>query len=125
LPKTVLRTVLAMTVLKRLKSLEDLKELFPDAGKGVPERARTSAHTVTDGRGRQVRVRLETGGRKGKSVTVVSGLGHDPQTMERIARVLKQLCGAGGTVKEGTIEVQGDQRERVGAYLKESGYAVR
>lgn len=56
---------------------------------------------------------------------MVSGLGHDPQTMERIARALKQHCGAGGTVKEGTIEIQGDQRERVGAYLTESGYTVR
>jgi translation initiation factor 1 len=80
---------------------------------------------VTNGKGRPVQIRLETGGRKGKAVTVVSGLGHDPQTMERIARALKQLCGAGGTVKEGTIEVQGDQRERVEAYLKESGYTVR
>jgi translation initiation factor 1 len=114
-----------MTAQKRLRSLEDLKELLPDAGKGVPERAVKSASTVTDGRGRQVRVRLETGGRKGKAVTVVAGLGHDPQTMERIARALKQLCGAGGTVKEGTIEVQGDQRERVSGYLRESGYAVR
>jgi translation initiation factor 1 len=114
-----------MAVQKRLQSLEDLKVLLPETGKTVPEPAGKRLATVTDGKGRPVRIRLETGGRKGKAVTVVSGLGHDPQTMERIARALKQHCGAGGTVKDGTIEIQGDQRERVGAYLTESGYAVR
>ncbi len=114
-----------MAVQKRLHSLEDLKALLPDTGKVVPAPEGKRPGTVTDGKGRQVRIRLETGGRKGKAVTVVSGLGHDPQTMERIARALKQHCGAGGTVKEGTIEIQGDQRERVGAYLAESGYVVR
>ena len=110
---------------KRLHALEDLKALLPDAGEPAPAREEKRPGTVTDGKGRQVRIRLETGGRKGKAVTVVSGLGHDPQTMERIARALKQHCGAGGTVKEGTLEIQGDQRERVGAYLQHSGYVVR
>lgn len=114
-----------MAVQKRLHSLEDLRTLLPDAGNTAPEPAGKRPTTVTEGKGRAVRIRLETGGRKGKAVTVVSGLGHDPQTMERIARALKQHCGAGGTVKEGTIEIQGDQRERVGAYLTESGYTVR
>lgn len=110
---------------KRLHALEDLKALLPESAQAAPAQGGKRPDTVTDGRGRQVRIRLETGGRKGKAVTVVSGLGHDPQTMERIARALKQHCGAGGTVKEGTIEIQGDQRERVGAYLQQSGYVVR
>ncbi len=114
-----------MALQKRLHALEDLKALLPDAGPEVPDRAGKRPGAVTDGKGRQVRVRLETGGRKGKTVTVVSGLGHDPHTMERIARALKQHCGAGGTVKEGTIEIQGDQRERVETYLQQSGYVVR
>ena len=71
-----------------------------------------------DGKGSTVHVLLDTRGRKGKSVTIVSGLRHNPATMEEIARILKQYCGAGGTVKEGKIEVQGDQRDRVSAKLK-------
>jgi len=69
-------------------------------------------------------VSLDTHGRKGKSVTIVNGLKHNPATMEGIARMLKQHCGAGGTVKEEKIEIQGDQRNRVSAKLKELNYTV-
>ncbi len=67
---------------------------------------------------------LDTHGRKGKSVTIVNGLKHNPVTMEGIARMLKQHCGTGGTVKEEKIEIQGDQRNRVSAKLKELNYTV-
>ncbi len=77
-----------------------------------------------DGKGRKVRVWLDTQGRKGKTVTVVSGLQHNPDTKEDIARILKQHCGAGGTVKDGNIEIQGDQRKRVGEKLAEMNYVV-
>ena len=77
-----------------------------------------------DGKGKSVRISLDTQGRKGKSVTVVSGLQHNPQTMEDLARILKQHCGAGGTVKDGKIEIQGDQRSRVAEKLKSLNYAV-
>jgi len=87
------------------------------------------ANTVTakhrhDGKGNKVYVSLDMHGRKGKSVTIVSGLQHNPTTMEEIARILKQFCGAGGTVKEGKIEIQGDQRDRVSAKLRELNYTV-
>ena len=55
----------------------------------------------------------------------MSGLQHNPSTLEDIARILKQHCGAGGTVKEGTIEIQGDQRARVTEKLKELNYTVQ
>jgi translation initiation factor 1 len=77
-----------------------------------------------DGKGNTIQVLLDTHGRKGKSVTIVSGLRHNPATMEEIARILKQYCGAGGTVKQGKIEVQGDQRDRVSAKLKDLNYKV-
>ncbi len=78
-----------------------------------------------DGKGKKVRVWLDTQGRKGKMVTVVSGLMHNPHTMNDLARILKQHCGAGGTVKNGNIEVQGDQRKRVEEKLKELNYGVK
>ena len=78
-----------------------------------------------DGKGKKVKVWLDTKGRKGKVVTIVSGLMHNPDTMEDIARMLKQHCGAGGTVKNGTIEIQGDQRERVINKLKALNYEIR
>lgn len=72
-----------------------------------------------------VRVLLDKKGRKGKIVTIVSGLQHNPTTMEEIARVLKQHCGAGGTVKDGNIEIQGDQIARVKEKLREINYIVK
>jgi translation initiation factor 1 len=78
-----------------------------------------------DGKGRAVHVLLDTHGRKGKSVTIVSGLRHNLATMENIGRILKQYCGAGGTIKEGKIEIQGDQRERVIEKLTQMHYVVK
>ncbi len=63
--------------------------------------------------------------RKGKTVTVISGLQHDPATFEEILRGLKKLCGAGGTFKAGEIEIQGDQRETIKTRLAEMGYKVK
>ncbi len=77
------------------------------------------------GQGKSVHVKLDTHGRKGKRVTLVIGLQHNPDTMEEIARILKQHCGSGGTVKEGVIEIQGDQRARVTDKLKELNYVVK
>ncbi len=78
-----------------------------------------------DGKGKSVRIRLDMQGRKGKTVTLIEGLQHNPATMEEIARILKQECGAGGTVKGMTIEIQGDQRARVTRKLSEMNYVVR
>jgi translation initiation factor 1 len=71
------------------------------------------------------RVALDRKGRGGKSVTVVSGLRHDPATLEALLKKLKQQCGAGGALKDGAIEIQGDQRERVAAALAAMGYGVK
>ena len=77
-----------------------------------------------DGNGKTVRISLDKKGRKGKSVTIIAGLQHNPQTMELLAKMLKQFCGAGGTVKEGKIEIQGDQRIKVMEKLQEMNYRV-
>jgi translation initiation factor 1 len=110
-----------MTSKKKLTSLEDLGQLLPESER-LAASSPTRAH---DGKGKEVRVVLDTKGRKGKAVTVVSGLRHNPTTMEDIARILKQHCGAGGTVKEGVIEIQGDQRARVSSKLRAMNYIVK
>src|SRR6185295_9273288 len=55
--------------------------------------------------------------RAGKTVTVISGLRHDPATLQALLTTLKQRCGAGGALKGGELEIQGDHRERVAAVL--------
>ena len=109
----------------KLRSLSDLNELLPESERGKSASDQHARSQVHDGKGKPVHIALDTKGRKGKSVTVVSGLQHNPATMEEIARILKQYCGAGGTVKSGNIEIQGDQRARVGEKLREMNYVVR
>ena len=62
-----------------------------------------------------VRVGRSSSGRRGKTVTIVTGL--PPGELAATARELKRLCGSGGAVKDGTIEIQGDHRERIVAAL--------
>ena len=69
-----------------------------------------------------VTVRLDTKSRRGKAVTLVSGLGLAPTALAELGRTLKAFCGSGGTVEEGEILVQGDHREKIVARLTELGY---
>lgn len=63
--------------------------------------------------------------RRGKTVTVIGGLQHDPATFEALLKKLKQQCGAGGTFKDGELEIQGDHRERVATALAAIGYKIK
>jgi translation initiation factor 1 len=64
-----------------------------------------------------VRVGRSSSGRRGKTVTIVTGL--PPAELAATAKELKRLCGSGGAVKDGTVEIQGDHRERIVAALAE------
>ena len=72
-----------------------------------------------------VRVGRETKGRKGKGVTVITGVPLDGDALDGLATRLKKRCGSGGTVHEGVIEIQGDHRDAVVAELAKLGYAVK
>jgi translation initiation factor 1 len=72
-----------------------------------------------------VRVGLETKGRKGKGVTVVTGVPLAGDALEELATRLKKRCGSGGTVHAGTIEIQGDHRDTLVAELGKLGYTVK
>ncbi len=63
--------------------------------------------------------------RAGKTVTVISGLQHNAANQKALLTTLKTLCGAGGTIKDGELEIQGDHRERVADKLREMGYKVK
>jgi translation initiation factor 1 len=73
-------------------------------------------------RGR-VDILRETNGRGGKTVTVVTGfVGIGLPEKESLAKKMRAACGCGGTVKDGRIEIQGDQRETVAKILTEAGF---
>jgi translation initiation factor 1 len=71
-----------------------------------------------------IRISRERGGRHGKVVTVVRGLPSGPVLLA-LAADLKRFCGAGGTVKDGTLEIQGDHRERLAERLRALGHPVK
>jgi len=67
----------------------------------------------------------EVAGRGGKGVTVISGLTLDAAQLDELAARLKRLCGAGGAVKNGRIEIQGDHRDRLVAELCRLGLQAK
>jgi translation initiation factor 1 len=93
----------------------------PEAKSGIaPVDARPNAPTKNRGR---VDINRQTAHRGGKTVTVVTGFtGIRQAEQEALAKEMQKACGAGGTVKEGRIEIQGDQREVVARILTNAGF---
>ena len=71
-----------------------------------------------------IRISRETKGRKGKGVTLVTGIPMPASELKTFAKKLKQLCGTGGSVKEGIVEIQGDQRDKLLEFLETHGKSL-
>ena len=72
-----------------------------------------------------VRIRRETKGRKGKTVTIIVGITAGENELNQLAKELKQKCASGGSVKENTILIQGDHQEILFNLLTQKGYRVK
>jgi translation initiation factor 1 len=100
-------------------------------GCGWPERdCKCSKRTATEPVPNRIvaKLRMEKKGRGGKTVTVVYDLPDNATFLEELSRELKRACGTGGTVADGapgSIELQGDLRERVREVLLKKGYIVK
>jgi len=99
----------------------DWQEKCPVCNQPVDQCVCKSAGDKTVSRS-PVLIRREKKGRRGKTVTTVSGIHHDPKAVQK---ELQQLCGAGGTIKNGVIEIQGDHREKIRDYLQQKGYNAK
>ena len=105
---------------------------LPDTGLRKPETGETAnagpiRSPVSEIRNQKSRgrvdIRRETGNRGGKTVTVIDGfIGIGLPEKESLAKKMRNACGCGGTVKDGAIEIQGDQREKIAAILSEAGF---
>ena len=71
------------------------------------------------------KLRMEKAGRGGKTVTVVAGLPRNAAFLKGLCAELKRACGSGGAVGDGTVEIQGEARDRVRAHLRAKGYGVK
>ena len=95
------------------------------AAKNSPQTRRPApgqADTPNDG---IVRIHREKAGRGGKEVSLIKGLALNEKDMAALGKELKSKCGTGGTVKDGNIEIQGDNRERLKALLEARGLRVK
>ena len=72
-----------------------------------------------------VRVGRVTKGCKGKGLSIITGIPLDADGLAAMAKQLKQKCGAGGTIKDGVVEIQGDHRDMLVDELKKLGYTVK
>jgi translation initiation factor 1 len=72
-----------------------------------------------------IRIHRETKGRGGKGVTLVKGLALAETELKAMAAKMKQHCGTGGTVKDGVIEIQGDNRDKLLAWLVAQGHKAK
>ncbi len=102
-----------------------------ESGRICPECSRPVAGCICRGKkgvaagDGTVRIRRETKGRGGKTVTVVTGIPLDEAGVKALAGELKRRCGSGGTSSAGIIEIQGDHRELLLAELARRGYRVK
>ena len=71
----------------------------------------------------KLKVRLDTKQRAGKAVTLVEGFSGKTEDLEQLGRQLKTHCGTGGSVKDGEIIIQGDQRDKITQWLIAKGYS--
>jgi translation initiation factor 1 len=108
----------------RLVYSSETGRICPACGKPVAACVcrKAAARPAGDG---VVRVRRETKGRGGKTVTVITGLPGNEAALKNLAGELKKRCGTGGTLKDGTVEIQGDHAELLVAELQKRGFTVK
>lgn len=100
----------------------DHGKMYPKCGK--PKYTSRQNQSMPSGDG-IVRVGRSTKGRKGKGVTVITGIPLEADKLKQLTKQLKQKCGTGGTLKEGVIEIQGDHRDLLVDELKKQGFTVK
>ncbi|MEM8637311.1 MAG: translation initiation factor [Cyanobacteria bacterium P01_G01_bin.54] len=109
---------------KRNKNPDQNRVVWAEFGPAAQPTAETPLEELPPSK-QTIRVQVSRKGRKGKTVTIASGFQCQSATLTQLLKQLKGLCGSGGTVKEMTLEVQGDHREKIGAKLKQLGYKVK
>lgn len=109
----------------RLVYSSEFGRMCPDCGKAKNNCQCNKGRTTAPDKDGIVRVSRETKGRKGSGVTLISGIGGNEESLKKLAAELKKKCGAGGAVKDGIIEIQGDHRDKLLLELGKMGFRVK
>ncbi|AFZ36240.1 translation initiation factor 1 (eIF-1/SUI1) [Stanieria cyanosphaera PCC 7437] len=72
-----------------------------------------------------IRIQVTRAGKKGKTVSVISGFQHNQESLTQLLKKLKTQCGTGGTIKDNTIEIQGDHKQKLLQILSQLGYKAK
>ncbi|WP_267384646.1 translation initiation factor [Cyanobacterium sp. uoEpiScrs1] len=72
-----------------------------------------------------IRIQLTRSGRKGKTVTVITGFQHSAEKLAKLLKQFKSRCGSGGTIKDNILEIQGDHCQKLITILSQLGYKVK
>ncbi|MEE8060058.1 MAG: translation initiation factor Sui1 [Pseudomonadales bacterium] len=103
----------------------DQGRLCPDCNQPITQcQCQQDKQSIPTGDG-IVRLQREIKGRKGKGVTLISGILLAEAELKKLAKELKQRCSTGGSIKNGIIEIQGDQRKILQQVLQDKGYQVK
>ena len=86
------------------------------------KKSRSQTNIKIDG---VIRIQREVEGRKGKTVTIISGFQLTDDELKNLATQLKRRCGTGGSVKDGVIIIQGDHRDTLVTELKNRGFKAK
>ena len=112
-----------------MRSKQDRKIVYTtEYGRMCPECGRPKEQCLcgrkeqTGNHSGPVRIRYETKGRKGKGVTIIEGISEETSALIELLRILRRKCGSGGTLKHGSIEIQGDHRPVIHTVLHDRGY---
>jgi len=98
---------------------------YSEFGSAATERATQRATPSRPPSEQKLRVQVSRKGRKGKTVTVITGFETTADTLGALLKTLKSRCGAGGTVKDATVEIQGDHAQTILQVLVQQGYAAK
>jgi translation initiation factor 1 len=112
----------------RLVYSTQLGKVCPSCGKPLGKckcKKKNQNNTIIPKADGKVRVERSSKGRKGKGVSLISGLPLEDASLKELAKKLKQQCGTGGTVKNGIIEIQGDHRDFLVEQLILLGYKAK
>lgn len=108
-----------------MQKLSSLAALSALSNNTLNDTVKSETKTGYDGKPQKLKVVLDNKGRKGKTVTLITGFQSTPAELDDIARKLKSQCGAGGGVLDNSIEIQGSHVEKVKKTLITMGFIIK